>query len=439
MSTKSARNVTKKTLAHSQTVLSVLSITIMLLWRQSTGLIVVLALCATSAIVTGDNKQNVQSSPSNSATTLSPRKMDVDRQAGGLAGPMFLGLASMLFPVLPVLLLAPLAMGGLGPVMNFLGGSSSNEQSASPIGDFINTIGGGGGSGSLGGGLGGAGSSGLGSLGGGNSDQSSAASTLSGIAQLMGLGGNSAAESSSSAGGFLSSLLGGGGSSGSSGPSASSLLNTLFESSSSGSSPSLFGSSSGSSAFGNTAAGSRPVPSIALPPNKISQGGGGVGSMSAADLLGAAAAALDNAGVLGSLGGLSGSSGASALAQLLSSVGGLSGGGNGGGNSLFGGNQKQPMTASSNALSEILSGISSNIVGQPAQSASPSFGTQKLPPLGSSLSSNIIQGLPMNSPLMQQNMNAGMVTGNFNPSSASSASGALSSLLGLGNSGAQSG
>lgn len=375
----------------------------MLLWKPRTGLLITLAFLAATVIAT-DKKADVPK-PGNNAT-LDARKMDVDRQGGAI-----LGLATLLFPVLPMLLIAPLAFSSLGPALNFLsdtvngaqGASGNSAASSSPIGDILNTLGGGSG-GTL------ATLGNLAQLASGVSGNSEpAASSLSSITQALGLG-SSSSSSSSGSGSLLSGLLGSSGSSGS-----SSLVNSLFGSEPSSGSSSLFGGSSGSSIFGNSASGSNPKPSIALPPGKQPNH-----TPTTADFIGAAAAALDNAGLLGSFGG----SGSGSLASQILNV---AGGG-------------KPSAAASGALAEILSGLGSNLMSSSGSSSAPQFSNlnalsqlqalgQQSPQLGSGLSSNIIQGLPINHQMLQQGLaNAG----NIKPSSS------LTSLLGLG-SGSQSG
>lgn len=340
----------------------------MLLWRQRSSLLFLLALWAVSQ-ATDHKKDNTTPTAS-----IVSRKMDVDRQGGALAGPMFLGLATMLFPVLPVLLLAPLAMAGIGPAMNYisdaLGGGSSGSSSptasaSSSVGNFLNTLG----------------------SSSNSADQQSSQSALSSVAQALGL--SSSSDSQESSGSLLSSLFGSG-SSGSSG--SSSLLSSLFEGPSN--TQGLF-APAGGNVFGNQASGSRPVPAIALPPQKA---GNSQTGMTAADILGAAAAALDNAGVLGSLGALS--SGGAGLSQLL--------------NGAIGGNSKP----GSSPLTDILSGLGTGLGSQPAASAPIGH---KLP-ISAIHNANVMQGIPV-----QGGIPAGIGGGNVKPSS-----GFVSSLLGMG-------
>ncbi|KAI1290248.1 hypothetical protein HDE_08374 [Halotydeus destructor] len=343
----------------------------MMLWRGRTLLLGAVALLTASLVDCSD--KNTTQAPSGTTATATNPKADMARQ--GSAGMGILGLATLLFPVLP-LLIAPLALG------SYLNGGSSSQSDNGPLSNLINSISG------------------------GSNEPQPSESSLSTIAQALGL--RPPAQQQQSSPSLFSGLLGGSGASGGSGSFLSSLL----------------GSDSGSdssSIFGNSASGSRPIGSYLAPP----AGRPGQNQPSAADLLGVAAAALDNAGLLSSLAGLSqGGNSASMAQQLINAV--INSANNNGG---MGDSGKQPLTANSGPLSDILNGLGSNAS---PNAVSPPLGTQKLGPnLGSSLSSNIIQGLQVNPAMMQQ----GMANMAHSPKPQAS----LASLLGLGSQSQSSG
>lgn len=373
-----------------------------LYWRPTTSLVVIL-LFSLSISINGNETQPSSSgrksdisvpapSPdgeSNGNSLLTSRRMQdpaLDKQ-GLLAGPMFLGLASLLFPVLPVLLLAPLAVAGAGPAMNYLQdvfGTQGNQGTGSQVGtqgsssqainNFLNQLGSSSGNNdqstsgssvsqtiqSLVGNPNGASPSGsslsqvlsnFGSSSSSSGNQAGSGSSLSQVVQALGFGSSAANEPEPQEGQGSGSLFSG----------SSSLLNSIFgpDRNSAGSSGLFSGSGS---IFGNLGSGSRPVAAYASPNgNKVGQSQQSVGT---SDILGAAAAALDNAGLLGPIAGAGSGSVASQLMNLVKP-------GSGSGSS-----------------SSVTSGLS-ELLGLGEKATQP----QTNPILGSSLSSNVVQGL----------------------------------------------
>ena len=391
-----------------------------LYWRPTTSLVVILLFSLSICISANETqastgRKNDQSVPppspdgeTNGNSLLTPRRMQdpaLDKQ-GLLAGPMFLGLASLLFPVLPVLLLAPLAVAGAGPAMNYLQdvfGTQGNQATGSQVGtqgsssqainNFLNQLGSSSSNNdqstsgssvsqtiqSLVGNANGASPSGsslsqvlsnLGSSSSSSGNQVGSGSSLSQVVQALGLGSSGANEPEPQEGQGSGSLFSG----------SSSLLNSIFgpDRNSAGSSGLFSGSGSsglfsgsGSSGlfsgsgsiFGNLGSGSRPVPAYASPNgNKVGQNQQSVGT---SDILGAAAAALDNAGLLGPIAGAGSGSVASQLMNLVKP-----------------GSSSGSSSSITSGLSELL-GLGGDKATQP----------QTSPLLGSSLSSNIVQGL----------------------------------------------
>ena len=262
------------------------------------------------------------------------RKMDPpNNRQGLLAGPLFLGLSSLLFPVLPMLLLAPIAVAGLGPAVNFVqdalgtnqGAASSNAassanneafgsvlhslaQSNSGISHALQSLAqrGSAATGSQGAGSSSSLSSLASSLGGGsggmqassNTPSVASPSSISSVAQALGI--SDSALSSSDSSSILNGITNFFGPDRNSPAGSSSLTQTLLGNL--GNRPSLLSGLTGKRQPGSAAS---------LAPGSSASGSGGTSggtttsgaSATPADYLGAAAAALDNAGLLGSISG----------------------------------------------------------------------------------------------------------------------------------------
>ena len=346
-----------------------------MLWQRRAFLLLLLLIAI--IIDQGCQANDTKSSPHPSVSPsrgLMSKKVDIDRQGSLLAGPVFLGLSSLLFPVLPLLLVAPLAMAGINPVVNYVsdlvsaqtGTQQTNQVSpnAQAIGEVLASLA------QSNGGIKDAlhtiaqkaqKNSAAPSAPSSNITPVSSASPVSSLSQVLGLSDSGSDSSSSSS---SSSIISG--------------LSNLFGSDkNSGASPSssLFsgllgsGSSPGSSSI--LASGSRPIASFLEPPsssvNKNKQ------PAPSADFLGAAAAALDNAGLLGPLSGAGTGSVANQLLNLVS------------------GNKPQSEGSSVSAISDLL-GLASSTSNKHVSPASSLASSN--PQLGSSLSSNILHSLP---------------------------------------------
>lgn len=248
----------------------------MKLWKQSTALIVILFIAFAIHLTLGgpaDTKYQNHYRKNNEA----------ENRQGLLAGPMFLALSSMFFPVLPLVMMAPLAIAGLGPAVGYItdaissnspsssSSSGASGQSSQAINDALQT------------------------LTSSNSALGSAFSQLTNKHQSTSVGStgpSSSPASASSASAFssikkISQALGLSESTvGEPETASSSIISSFFAD------PDKKGSSS---SILNSFTGNRPSSGI---------GGADASKVKpSSDLLGAAAAALDNAGLLGPISG----------------------------------------------------------------------------------------------------------------------------------------